>query len=218
MKTSTQSARCGDGKPKCPLVPPCGQLSVVPLTCPPLDSTLGDKESELSFDDSEHIQPPEKSLPGPPRTAPRNPPGPPDTGEGHANQGASLLRLCWSGRSLMTKAMRICLTHPLPSESSPANWLWGHVTPPGWVSQLPGRGVKNRDLRLMPEGTGHRDEGWCSQGHCFYPSDPCYIHRPGRRRRAQQTPGPVGSNKGDSCDLLISQKPGGGWAPHRSKS
>ena len=51
------------------------------LTCPPLDSRLGDKESELSFDDSEHMRPPEKSLSGPPRTAPRNPPGPPDTHE-----------------------------------------------------------------------------------------------------------------------------------------
>ena len=29
----------------------------------------------------------------------------------------------------------------------------------------------------------------------------------------QQTAGPVGSRKGDSRDLLISQKPGGGWAP-----
>ena len=89
---------------------------MVPITCLPLASMLGDKESELSFDDSEHIQPPEKALPGPPRTAPRNPPGPPDTCKGHANQGASLLRLCWSGRSLvvlMTNAMRICLT-PAP--------------------------------------------------------------------------------------------------------
>ena len=89
----------------------------------------------------------------------------------------------------------------------------GHVTPPGWVSQLPSRGVKKKDLRLMAEGTGHWDEGRCSEGHYFYPPDPCYIHRPGRRRRGQQTAGPVGSRKGDSRDLLISQKPGGGWAP-----
>lgn len=81
----------------------------------------------------------------------------------------------------------------------------GHVTPPGWVSQLPGRGVKNRDLRLMAEGTGPQDEGWHSEGHYCYPR-----HRPGRRR-GQQTAGPMGRRKGDSRDLLVSQKPGGGW-------